>query len=53
MKTITSYVPVDDLEGLDELIRRKFYPSRSETIRSAIRDLLNVELRKLDENPPE
>ena len=53
MKTITSYVPEDDLEGLDELIRLKLYQSRTEIIRSALRDLLKEKLIKLDENPPE
>ena len=52
MKTITSYVPEDDLNDLAELIRRKIYPSRSEIIRLALRDLLHEELPKLKDNPP-
>ena len=42
-------MPEEFLKGLNELVRMKYYPNRSETIRAAIRDLLKAELQKLDE----
>jgi len=38
---ITVHLPESYLEGLNELIRLGYYPSRSEAIRVAIRDLLH------------
>lgn len=35
------------LEQLHELVRQKIYPSRSEAIRTAIRDLLDRELKQV------
>jgi len=32
------------LEGIDELVNNRFYPSRSSVIRAAVRELLNKEL---------
>ena len=52
MKTVTLYVPEEFLDGLNELVRRKFYPSRSEIIRSAIRDHLKTGPTK-EEEPSE
>ncbi|MFQ5818829.1 MAG: ribbon-helix-helix domain-containing protein [Candidatus Heimdallarchaeota archaeon] len=49
MRTVTVYVPEELIKGLTELVRLKYYPSRSETIRSALRDLLKSELPKLRE----
>ena len=34
----------ESLNGLDELVRLRQYPNRSEAIRFAIRDLLKTEL---------
>ena len=53
MRTITCYVSEEFNNGLNELVRRKYYPSRSETIRSAIRDLLKNELRNIENRKPE
>ncbi|UCH70110.1 MAG: ribbon-helix-helix protein, CopG family [Candidatus Bathyarchaeota archaeon] len=43
-KPITLVLPTTYIKDLDELVRRKYYSSRSEAIRNAIRDLLNDEL---------
>ncbi|MHA1245389.1 MAG: ribbon-helix-helix domain-containing protein [Candidatus Heimdallarchaeota archaeon] len=44
MRLLTVHVPEGFLEGLEELIRIKKYPNKSEIIRVAIRDLLRDEL---------
>jgi len=44
MKLVTVLLPEAYLEGLDELVRQNMYPSRSATIRAAVRDLLKREL---------
>jgi len=44
MKLVTVLLPEACLEGLDELVRQHMYPSRSETIRAAVGDLLKREL---------
>jgi len=44
MKLITVHIPEAYLKGLDELVKNKMYPNRSEAIRVAIRDLLKREL---------
>ncbi|MEM1724530.1 MAG: ribbon-helix-helix domain-containing protein [Thermoplasmata archaeon] len=46
MKLITVKIPETFLEGLDELVKKGFYSSRSEAIRVAIRELLKKELWK-------
>ncbi len=43
MKLITLYLPESYLRALDELVEKRYYPSRAEAIRVAIRDLLNRE----------
>jgi len=43
MRLITLYLPEAYLKALDELVERRYYPSRAEAIRVAIRDLLNRE----------
>jgi len=43
VKLITLYLPESYLKALDELVERRYYPSRAEAIRVAIRDLLNRE----------
>jgi len=40
MVLISVHIPKQMLEELDELVKRGIYPSRSEAIRIAIRDLL-------------
>jgi len=40
MVLISVHIPKQMLEELDELVRRGIYPSRSEAIRIAIRDLI-------------
>jgi len=44
MNLISVKIPENSLEGLDDLVRLGVYPSRSEAIRVAIRDLLRKEL---------
>jgi len=44
VKLISFKAPNSYLEGLDELVRGGIYSSRSEAIRTAIRDLLKREL---------
>ena len=44
MKLVTVLLPEAYLEGLDELVRARMYPSRSATIRSAVQDMLKREL---------
>ncbi|MEM1586525.1 MAG: ribbon-helix-helix domain-containing protein [Candidatus Bathyarchaeia archaeon] len=46
MKLITIYLPEPYLEALDELVSRKLYPHRAEAIRAAVRDLIELELRR-------
>ena len=40
MKVITLHVNEKDIEGLHDLVREGYYPSRADAIRNAIRDLL-------------
>ena len=44
MRLLTVHVPEGFLDGLEELVREKKYPNKSEIIRVAIRDLLRDEL---------
>jgi Arc/MetJ-type ribon-helix-helix transcriptional regulator len=44
LKLVTAKLPEAQVEGLDELVGMKFYPSRSAAIRAAIRDMLRREL---------
>lgn len=44
MRVITIRLPDRLVRGLDELVRQGIYPSRSEAIRVAVRDLLMREL---------
>ncbi|WP_167827678.1 ribbon-helix-helix domain-containing protein [Pyrobaculum islandicum] len=41
MILISFHVPQSYVEILDELVKMGFYPSRSEAIRAALRELLN------------
>lgn len=41
LKQISVYLPEELIEGLDELVKRGFYSSRSEAIRFAIKDLIS------------
>jgi len=40
VKLITLLLPESYIEALENLVRRKLYPDRSEAIRLAIRDLI-------------
>ena len=40
LKQISVYLPEELIESLDELVKRGFYPNRSEAIRIAIKDLV-------------
>jgi len=44
MKMITLHLPIPYIKALDQLVDEKMYPNRSEAIRMAIRDLLQVEV---------
>ncbi|MHA1310868.1 MAG: ribbon-helix-helix domain-containing protein [Candidatus Helarchaeota archaeon] len=44
MQLITLHLPVSYLEGIEELVKKRVYPNRSELIRVAVRDLLKSEL---------
>ncbi|MHA2408441.1 MAG: ribbon-helix-helix domain-containing protein [Candidatus Ranarchaeia archaeon] len=44
MKLITFHLPEQCFSGLDELVKLRLYPNKSEAIRAAVRDLLNREL---------
>jgi len=46
MRVVTICLPESYVEGIDVLIKKNMYPSRSEVIRIAIRDLLVEELWK-------
>ena len=46
MRLLTVHVPEGFLDGLEELVKQKRYPNKSEIIRVAIRDLLRDELWK-------
>ena len=43
MKVITLGLPELYIDALDRLVDQKYYPNRSEAIRTAVRDLLSVE----------
>lgn len=42
MKLITLYLPPSYIKLIDQLVEERFYPSRAEVIRFAIRDLLKA-----------
>ena len=44
MKMLTVYIPESYIEGLDLLVIEERFPNRSEAIRTAIRDLIRIEL---------
>jgi len=46
MKLISVKMPEALIEGMDELVRKGMYPSRSAVMRMAVRDLLKNELGK-------
>ncbi|MHC1628838.1 MAG: ribbon-helix-helix domain-containing protein [Candidatus Nezhaarchaeales archaeon] len=46
MRIITVKIPDAYLRDLDELVKTGLYPSRSEAIRTAVRELLRKELHK-------
>ena len=46
MRVITCRLPDKDVESLQQLIRNKHYPNRSEAVRAAIRDFLKEENQK-------
>jgi len=46
VRIITVKIPDAYLRDLDELVRIGLYPSRSEAIRTAVRELLRKELHK-------
>ncbi|HDJ89425.1 MAG TPA: ribbon-helix-helix protein, CopG family [Thermoprotei archaeon] len=41
MNLITVHIPEQQLKGLDMLVNARIFPSRSEAIRAAIRDLID------------
>jgi Arc/MetJ-type ribon-helix-helix transcriptional regulator len=44
MKLLSLKMPDALVEGMDELVRRRLYPSRSAVIRVVVHDLLKKEL---------
>lgn len=44
MKLITLRLPEKYVESLDQFVAEKFYPSKNEAIRMAIRDLVSSEV---------
>lgn len=46
MKVVTVWIPRTEVEKLDELVKRGFYPSRNEAIRFAVHDLLRAEYER-------
>ena len=52
LKLISFKAPNTVIEELDELVRGGVYSSRSEAIRTAIRDLLKHDMEWTDGNPP-
>jgi len=44
MKLITCHFPEAYLDAIEELVRSKIFPNRSEAIRVAVRDMLNAEI---------
>jgi len=50
MVLISVHIPKQMLEELDELVRRGIFPSRSEAIRIAVRDLLYRESSRGKQN---
>jgi Arc/MetJ-type ribon-helix-helix transcriptional regulator len=50
MRLLTVHVPEGFLDGLEELVRQKRYPNKSEIIRMAIRDLLKNELWMIEDS---
>jgi antitoxin ParD1/3/4 len=44
MKKIKLWLPETYIKALDQLVEEKFYPNRSEVIRTAIRDLISSEV---------
>jgi len=44
VKLVTVHFPWEFLHDLEELVRQKRYPNRSQAIRVAIRDLLKDEM---------
>jgi len=44
MKLISVKLPEALIDGMDELVRKRVYPSRSAIMRAAVRDLLKREL---------
>ncbi len=49
MRLIAVHLPEQILDGIDQLVNTGEYPSRSETIRIAIRDLLKRELWNIND----
>ena len=43
MKLITVNMPEPYIRAMDQLVKEKYYGSRAELIRSAVRDLLSLE----------
>jgi antitoxin ParD1/3/4 len=44
LKLVTIHLPEAFIEGIEELVKSRIYPNRSEAIRIAVRDLLKNEL---------
>ncbi len=51
MKIVTVCLPDSYVTGMEQLVEKNMYPSRSEVIRIAIRDLLMSELWNTHDRP--
>jgi len=49
MRLVSVKMPEALIQGMDELVRRGLYPSRSAVMRTAVRDLLRRELWSVGE----
>lgn len=49
MIIVTIHIPKPYIEAIDELVKKRIYPNRSEAIRMAIRDFIQSELNNNDD----
>jgi antitoxin ParD1/3/4 len=48
LKLVTVKLPEALIDGLDELVKKGMYPSRSSAVRTAVRDMLRKELWRME-----
>ena len=52
MKAVSAHLPDECVERLDELVRAGLFPSRSEALRAAVRELLKKAWRRMPLGKP-